>query len=264
MATTRNRQEIEKAEHRESIDAKAVSPITDYDNEVALGNIAGAKRVLVSGSNLNLGSTEELISEVSGMYQFLTTATQLNLVSTDVNDIAGGTGAQSVLLEYLDANEDEQTEVIALNGTIPVQTVANVFRINSMAVFAVGSSNEHLGSITIYDGANILGLIKPNQFRLRQAIYSVPRNKVALFRKVIIAAGKNDEVTLYFRGVIRPIHNGNQLFNVSFAYQNTIDIVNQLPASFPAGTDINVNAIKTGSAGTGRISIAFELEVRDL
>lgn len=53
-------------------------------------------------------------------YQTPTTATALEILSSDANDTAAGTGARTVTVEGLDGSGNPLTETVSMNGTAAV------------------------------------------------------------------------------------------------------------------------------------------------
>lgn len=81
---------------------------------------------------------------------------QMEVVSTsDLDSGSGGvnpasTGVRQVMLHYLDANYEEQSEFITLDGTTPINTVAtDILRVQSMHTQSTGSGNKAVGTITL-------------------------------------------------------------------------------------------------------------------
>lgn len=76
---------------------------------------------------------------------------QMTVVSENSNDSAFGTGVRTVGIEYLDVNGKQQTELLALNGTTPVNTIAtNIKFVNNMHSDISGDNNVAVGHIKIY------------------------------------------------------------------------------------------------------------------
>ena len=76
---------------------------------------------------------------------------QMTIVSSSADDISGGSGVQQVRIHYLDANGDEFTEDLTLNGTTEVNTIAtNIRFVNDLYSIAVGSNGVAEGNITLY------------------------------------------------------------------------------------------------------------------
>lgn len=130
-------------------DAIVVRP-TDYDTEVALGRRQGAVVWNKFGYNqdVDTATDPEVVAEFGGSFTPLTTATTLSIVSSSTNDDDGGTGANSIVVYGVDANRNEQTEIVTLDGTTPVVTTSTWLGINRMAVYLAGSLLKNDGKIT--------------------------------------------------------------------------------------------------------------------
>ena len=84
-----------------------------------------------------------------------TTAGVVSIVSTDADDAAGDTGAQTVLINGLDSNYEPILETVNLNGTNPVTTTNSYLRVNTLRVVSSGSSKHNEGAITASIGGNV-------------------------------------------------------------------------------------------------------------
>lgn len=79
----------------------------------------------------------------------------LSIASTSALDTSAGTGARTMTIEGLDENYREMPlETITLNGTTPVNSTAQYFRINRMTVITAGSTRINQGDIFIGDSAD--------------------------------------------------------------------------------------------------------------
>src|SRR5579863_7019322 len=74
---------------------------------------------------------------------------QRSVVSTSTHDASAGTGAQKVLVTYLNvAMGSYETETITMNGTTAVNTVGTDYCfIESMKVTQIGTGGGNLGTI---------------------------------------------------------------------------------------------------------------------
>lgn len=92
-------------------------------------------------------------------------AAQRSLASANANDSAAGTGARTVRITYYDnVGAGPFTEVVTLNGTTPVNTVATTIRfIESMEVVTAGALGANAGVITLYaataGGGGVVGTL---------------------------------------------------------------------------------------------------------
>jgi len=114
----------------------------------------------------NMASTE---------YVFPTSAVTMQLVSTDVGDTA------TITIAGLDANYNQITEDLVLNGTTNVPTANQYFRINTMAV-SIGSATNPSGTITLSNGGVVYAQIATGVFngttssvgRTQMGVFTVP------------------------------------------------------------------------------------------
>lgn len=91
-----------------------------------------------------------------GIYQTPITADSLELVSSSIEDASGGVGATSVVVEGIASDWTRQTEVIALNGTTPVNltnTWLRVYRVRVVGsnTYATSADTSHVGVITLQE-----------------------------------------------------------------------------------------------------------------
>jgi hypothetical protein len=140
-----------------AFDTNAIQPYDNRGNplvamdatlEIALGNIPGRTHERKFGFNDNLGNVAfETVWAPAGRVQFLSTGEIMSIVSTDVNDIAGGTGSRAVAIIGVDENFELMTEIVVLNGTTPVLTLNKFWVINRMIHVSAGSNKLNHGDI---------------------------------------------------------------------------------------------------------------------
>lgn len=121
------------------------------------------------------GVTEDIIN-MGGSCAWPASDESWELVSSSVNDAAAGTGAQKVIVEYLDENFEELTTTVTLNGTTPVVVAPDGTRLNRMFIDDVGSNDVNEGTITlrVSGGGAARGIIIPDSGQTRRACYTVP------------------------------------------------------------------------------------------
>jgi hypothetical protein len=92
-------------------------------------------------------------------YNEPTANAQRSISSSNAADTAAGTGARTVRIEYFDATgAGPFTEIVTLNGTTPVNTVAtNICFIEHIYVITAGSSGSNTGIITLFVGTGGAG-----------------------------------------------------------------------------------------------------------
>ncbi len=123
--------------------------VRDYFVEATKGNIVGQQTGNKFGENSVLGTTEEDIQSQGGTLVFLQAAEIITISSDNAADTLLGTNATSVLIEGLDSNFLEISEVVNLLGTANVNTTNEYIRVNKMEVNEVGNySFDNAGIIT--------------------------------------------------------------------------------------------------------------------
>lgn len=143
----------------------------DYLSRVALGIAPGHQPFFGLGERTSMGTTaagediwrgNELTPAPTSHVKIPTPSSdgeQMTVVSESVNDDVAGTGARSVEIHYLDANGDQQEEVIVMDGTTPVDTVAtDIIFVNDFHVVLTGSGLVAAGHVKIYKKGTV-GLV---------------------------------------------------------------------------------------------------------
>lgn len=116
--------------------------------EASLYHIMGS-RILGWNSTTALGDACEYLDNSQNLMNTPSTAQNLYLVSTSVNDTAAGTGARTVRTIYLDSNGLQQIRTDTLDGTTPVSIGTGYSFIQWMEVASTGSGEVSAGNITI-------------------------------------------------------------------------------------------------------------------
>lgn len=173
-------------------DGKPRVSAMSYPYDIAEGSVTGHTLFAKLGYNADVGATEEDIWTVGGTYSFPSTAMRMQVISTSLNDTAGGTGLQSVRISYLDNTYAPLTETITLTGTTAVPTVAtNILRVNAIRVVTAGINNVAAGDIncTNTTGTVIYRQISAGYTRGRGAIYTVPLGKILYITTIHVSSG---------------------------------------------------------------------------
>ena len=131
----------------QDFDSQSVRP-TDYHYEVALGRRQGATTWNTFGYNDDIDVGTETIWSGGGIFVRMQTGATLSVVSSNANDIAAGTGANSVIIFGVNADWETQIEILTLNGTTPVITANTWLGVNRMAIYLAGTGQTNAGVIT--------------------------------------------------------------------------------------------------------------------
>lgn len=188
-----------------SIPTSAKQPEVPFKVRVSIGDVKGYKIETLLGSNSGTTTVLETLWEEGGIYVFPSSATTMTLSSDDANDTSAGTGARTIRIMGLDANFDDISEIVTLNGLTGVPTVNLYLRIqgNGLTVMSVGSNGSNVGITYIGTGiitsgkpANVFGLIASGINRSHVGVFTVPNDKVAKIDQLILSVEKGKFITL--------------------------------------------------------------------
>jgi hypothetical protein len=106
--------------------------------------------VVKFGQNTNISTSGEDIASQGGSIPYLTSATTMEIVSSDANDAAAGSGARTVRVYYLDGNWEDQYADVTMNGTNAVEITGDMLRPYRARVTSCGTSGgSNTGTLTI-------------------------------------------------------------------------------------------------------------------
>ena len=169
-----------------------------YESEVARGKIAGARPFYSFGEIDTLGAvTDHMVWPMAGTPALtVPTGIQMNISSTSVNDASAGTGIRTVKIHYLDTLLNEQNEVVTMNGTSAVNTVATDIKfVNSMHIMSGGTSKDADGVISLKNGAVTYAQILTNKRRCSSSVRRVPKGKRLMITSLYGASSSGTATT---------------------------------------------------------------------
>jgi hypothetical protein len=211
---------------------------TNPDLEIGLGNRTGYEAFNILGRNPALTTTYAPVWYGGSTPRVNPTANDtIELRSTSANDTAAGTGAQAVVLIYLDENYAQITSPpIFLNGTTFVTGPIDFFRLNRILVIAVGSTGRNEGTIEAYANsqADLQGAVQVyadgvGMGQSADSYYTVPADSVLVARDAFSPLEYN--FAGFARSAIK-LDTGPELRGIEIpVYQSTATVV--LIASFP-------------------------------
>ncbi len=257
-----------------------LSPIyhrKDFYELVFAGKIPGYSIIQKFGSAV-VGTTLVPVCTVLN-YQMVTTAKVIEINSTDANDTAAGTGAQSIIAEGLDANFTYQSSEIATNGIGVVNfpdTFTRIFRMKvgdagSYATQTVPSNLGDLIASTTGGGVLWAKIGKEGTYGLGQSQigwYTIPKGKTGFLRSKFVTpdVGATDMEVMFFRrdncNVIAAPFSPMRVIEVEEGIQDPYNHLTDFPKEiFPEYTDVGFMA--KVSAATAGISVAFEILLID-
>jgi hypothetical protein len=237
-----------------------------FELQVARNQIMGHKALFKFGINGDVGTSVETVWAQGGTYVYPTAATVMKISSSSANDAApSGTGARTISIAGLDANYNEISETVTLNGQTEVNTVNSYLRIFNMFVVTAGSGETAVGTIyagtgTVTSGvpATVYGMIAIGANQTQMAFWTVPAGYTLYLMGTFYSSGNSTaNAFTNFQLIQRP-------FGGVFRQQSSTrtpgsgDFVLDLhtPLAFPEKTDIEIKAV--ASAGTSNVSAEFE------
>lgn len=129
-----------------------------FELQVARGQIQGHRSVVVFGFNPDVDTSQVSVWPLPSLITFPSAALQMTVSSTSANDTSAGTGARTVVVQGLDANYNEVSETVTLNGQTAVTMTTSMLRINYASVATAGSGNGAAGDIYIGTGTVTAGV----------------------------------------------------------------------------------------------------------
>lgn len=158
----------------------------DVTNNVMPGQYTGQNSTGYQTAN-STGVEADIWGGVVGNLAWLQTASILEVVSSNANDTAAGTGARTCFIQGLDSSLNTISETVTLNGTTPVQTVNTYFRVNRGFTPTNGTyGGANIGNITIRvtGGGSTQAYIPAADGRIAMTHFTVPAGKKFLLRSV--------------------------------------------------------------------------------
>lgn len=215
-------------------------------------------------------STEEDVWDVGGQYPYATVASALSVVSTSTGDGPAGAGIWQVFIVGLDSDFNEINEILDLNGTTPVETVGEYYRIYRMRAYAAGSAGDGdaadaQGDIvaTSVVELTVQAAILTGNTSTKMSMFTAPANYTGFVTSAIVSGGPNDDFAIDFQ--IRS--TAGLMVTVSeIAISNSaVAIVpfNAFLGPIPEKTDIKAKAIAISNNAQVRVGYSVVLVRND-
>ena len=237
-----------------------------FNLQVAREQIFNHKTIIKFGFNPDVDNTLETIWAEGGLYSYLSAASVLKISSTSTDDASAGTGARTITISGLDANYDEISESVTLNGQTAVNTTQSFLRVFRIIVDTAGSGGQNAGVIyagtgTVTSGvpANKYGTIVVGDNQTLMCFWTVPRGYNAYLYQVDISM--NTEVANKYGTVSLVTRPEGGVFNVKDKFALSQGIIRQEfkhPIKFAEKTDLEVRAIASSSNANLAVSAAMD------
>jgi hypothetical protein len=239
----------------------------NFNLQLARGQIYNHRHVFKYGFNAAVGTTDETIWLQGGAYTWPSAAAALDITSTDnVADAPAGTGALTVTLEGLDANFDEISEVVTMNGQTAVVTTNSFLRLHRMYVTTAGSGLTNAGIIYASTGSQTAGVpdvattirstIGADEGQTLQALYTVPNDYTAYLTVVhASSADASNASTITLR--TREEGSAFRVKERFIVFESAHDRAHDIPIKINEKTDIEV--LGDAAASTTDVAASFDL-----
>lgn len=234
-----------------------------FELQVARGQIEGHRNVTVFGFNGDVDTSQETIWPQGGMIPHPAAALQMTVSSSNANDTSAGTGARTIVVQGLDANYDEVTETVTLNGQTAVTMSSSLIRVNYAYVASAGSGSSAAGDIYIGTGtvtagvpATVYQVIKYDYNSTITAHFTVPAGYIGYLSQGLFSAGQSSGATPVEGRLLTTGPNGVRLTAAVTTVNNGVaDYVFEYPVAIPEKTDIEATGV--GTAANNAASAMF-------
>jgi hypothetical protein len=236
-----------------------------FELQVARGQITGHDVDLISGISGTVGTSYTTVWSQNTVYAYLSTASVMEISSSNANDTAAGTGAQTVSIYGLDASYNMINETVSMNGQTAVNTVNSYLRVFHLAVVTAGSGGAAAGTIYAGTGAVTSGVpaviygVYTSANGATAAVWSVPAGYTAYITSYASGYGSatanaNGTIALLVRPFGSVFDTASQL-KVSNGSQGWIGF--QYPLEVAEKSDIEIRA----TSSTAGASVTAEFQV---
>lgn len=234
----------------------------DFLLAISTGLVEGFKHKHKFWENPDVWTAEETIWAQGWIYSYLTTASKVKVSSSDVNDTSAWTWARTIIIEGLDANYNEISETISLNGQTWVETTKSFLRILSVIVLTAWSGWTAAGdiyvwtwTITLWVPAVVYAKVRIWNNRSLLWLQTIPAGYTWFLRLWKASASSWKAVDMKF--LMRPLDWVFTVGHTFSLYQNNYDYNFIIPVPIPEKTDLEVRA--SSSASGTKVTCAFDV-----
>lgn len=236
-----------------------------FELQVSRGQIQGHRNVTVFGFNPDVDTTQVSVWPLPSLITFPASAIQMTVSSTSANDTAAGTGARTIVVQGLDANYNEVTETVTMNGQTAVTMTASLLRVNYAYVATAGSGNSAAGDIYIGTGAVTAGvpataydIIKFDYNNTTTGSYTIPAGYTGYVSQGLFSSGQaGGSNQVQGRLLTRGTNNIRMTAAITTLNNGVANYMFKYPLAVPQKTTLEATAI--GSSNNNACSSMFIL-----
>ena len=234
-----------------------------FELQVARGQIQGHRNVTVFGFNPDVDTTQVSVWPLPSLITFPSSAIQMTVSSSSANDTSAGTGARTIVVQGLDADYNEVTETVIMNGQTAVTMTASLLRVNYAYVATAGSANSAAGDIYIGTGlvtagvpATVYDIIKLDYNNTTTGSYTIPAGYTAYMSQGLFSTGQATGSTkVEGRLLTRGTNNIRMTAAITTINNGVANYVFEYPLAIPEKTTVEATAI--GGANNNAVSSMF-------
>lgn len=236
-----------------------------FELQVSRGQIQGHRSVTVFGFNPDVDTTQVSIWPLPSLITFPAAALQMTVSSASANDTSAGTGARTIVVQGLDANYNEVTETVTMDGQTAVTMTASLIRVNYAYVATTGSGlsaagNIYIGTGTVTAGvpATVYDVIKYDYNNTTTGSYTIPAGYVGYLSQGLFSTGQaGGSNQIEGRLLTRGVDNVRRTAAITTLNNGTANYAFEYPLAVPEKTTIEATAI--GSSNNNACSSMFVL-----
>lgn len=240
-----------------------------FELQVARGQISYHKTNFKFGFNPDIDNALETVWAQGGLYTYLSVASTLYISSSSTADDVGNTGATSAKVSGLDANYNEVSVTVDLDGQDAVQLgdASNWIRVNRIQVMSAGSGGANAGVLYVGTEATPSSGVPTNKYatvaigdnQTLMALWTVPRGYTAYLTQtdMTVATEQNNKYATI--SLLSRPYGG--VFNVQDRFVKESSSHHQqyqFPLAFAEKTDLEVRAIASSAAADCAVSAAMD------
>ncbi len=237
----------------------------EFTLQVARGQIQGHRNVTVFGFNPDVDTAQVSVWPLPSLITFPSAALQMTVSSSSASDTSAGTGARTIVVQGLDANYNEISETVTMNGQTAVTMTNALLRVNYAYVLTAGSGDSAAGDIYIGTGtvtagvpATVYDVIKFDYNNTTTGSYTIPAGYTAYLSQGLFSAGQaGGSNQVQGRLLSRGPDNIRRTAAITSLNNGVADYVFEYPLAVPEKTTLEATAV--GSSNNNAVSSMFIL-----
>ena len=212
--------------------------------EMAHRRLSDATQVQLFGFNRTIETSYETVwNNGGGIYTFPTEALTMSCVSSSASD------TMSILIQGLDTNYAAIDDVVTLDGTTPVSSNIQFYRINNVVIL----SGNNVGNISLTNGGTTYAYIEATLGTTQGIIYTTPARQSLYIFTADFTSGTVNPNKYKFSRARQGSSNGRVLHFWEATFATNIEFNVVVPFRVPPKTDFTIEA--KSSSGLNELSV---------